>query len=172
MDRLTGRNADVRDDTRFVGERQSFGLRRLLAENARLHEDGRHAAEVRDLLARTEGLAFLKGKWVEVNHERLNQLLDAYEQTDGTSLPFFEALRQSSSQSQAEALTEITRGAWLEEFLASLQSPEESGHITLPASLDATLRPYQETGFSWLTTLAERGLGACLADDMAKLSIA
>jgi superfamily II DNA or RNA helicase len=36
----------------------------------------------------------------------------------------------------------------------------------LPATLRATLRPYQLDGFRWLSYLSELGLGACLADDM------
>ena len=35
-----------------------------------------------------------------------------------------------------------------------------------PADLVATLRPYQESGSSWLCTLKKLGLGALLADDM------
>ncbi len=36
----------------------------------------------------------------------------------------------------------------------------------LPTSVNATLRPYQQKGFEWLTLLAEAGAGGCLADDM------
>lgn len=36
----------------------------------------------------------------------------------------------------------------------------------LPATLQASLRPYQEEGYVWAMRLAEAGLGACLADDM------
>ena len=36
----------------------------------------------------------------------------------------------------------------------------------LPAGIDATLRPYQQKGFEWLTLLSEAGAGGCLADDM------
>lgn len=36
----------------------------------------------------------------------------------------------------------------------------------LPATLQATLRPYQQKGFEWLALLAEAGAGGCLADDM------
>ena len=42
----------------------------------------------------------------------------------------------------------------------------ESYHPALPSTLQATLRPYQEDGFTWLARLAEWGVGACLADDM------
>ncbi len=38
--------------------------------------------------------------------------------------------------------------------------------ISLPATLQADLRPYQEDGFYWLARLADLGGGACLADDM------
>jgi len=37
---------------------------------------------------------------------------------------------------------------------------------TLPATLQAELRGYQEEGFCWLNRLAHWGVGACLADDM------
>jgi superfamily II DNA or RNA helicase len=42
----------------------------------------------------------------------------------------------------------------------------ESYQPAIPSTLQATLRPYQEEGFTWLTRLAEWGVGACLADDM------
>ena len=37
---------------------------------------------------------------------------------------------------------------------------------TLPKALNASLRPYQERGFSWLVRNAKLGFGAVLADDM------
>ena len=37
---------------------------------------------------------------------------------------------------------------------------------TVPATLNAELRPYQEDGFRWLSRLVACGFGACLADDM------
>ncbi|HEY3668497.1 MAG TPA: DEAD/DEAH box helicase, partial [Polyangiaceae bacterium] len=41
-----------------------------------------------------------------------------------------------------------------------------SAPLSAPKALRATLRPYQERGLAWLSTLASLGLGACLADDM------
>ncbi|MDB5818894.1 MAG: Non-specific serine/threonine protein kinase, partial [Rhizobacter sp.] len=37
---------------------------------------------------------------------------------------------------------------------------------TLPSSLQATFRPYQEEGYAWAMRLAHSGFGAILADDM------
>jgi len=42
----------------------------------------------------------------------------------------------------------------------------ESYQPAIPSTLQATLRPYQADGFTWLARLAEWGVGACLADDM------
>ena len=37
---------------------------------------------------------------------------------------------------------------------------------SVPGTLQAELRPYQEEGFAWLARLSRWGAGACLADDM------
>ena len=42
----------------------------------------------------------------------------------------------------------------------------EEPTIPVPASLRATLRPYQQKGFEWMVLLSRIGAGACLADDM------
>lgn len=42
----------------------------------------------------------------------------------------------------------------------------DSALLTLPSSLHAELRPYQQKGLEWLMLLARVGAGACLADDM------
>ncbi len=36
----------------------------------------------------------------------------------------------------------------------------------VPKAMKADLRPYQKTGYNWISSLFENGLGACLADDM------
>lgn len=47
-------------------------------------------------------------------------------------------------------------------------SPAPGPLVLLPSppGLKATLRPYQQAGFSWMAGLFDAGLGACLADDM------
>jgi superfamily II DNA or RNA helicase len=53
-------------------------------------------------------------------------------------------------------------------FEASLERLRavENYEPAIPSTLQATLRPYQADGFTWLARLAEWGVGACLADDM------
>ena len=51
---------------------------------------------------------------------------------------------------------------------ARLRKFREAGAFepTVPSTLQAQLRPYQEEGFVWLARLSRWGAGACLADDM------
>jgi len=62
------------------------------------------ADELRSLLSEAEGLSFIKGKWLEVNHERLQETLKAYEQvqslmgnTDFSMVDYSLRIRNSSS---------------------------------------------------------------------------
>lgn len=41
-----------------------------------------------------------------------------------------------------------------------------SKKVSIPSDLNATLRPYQVKGFSWMYALVKNNLGGCLADDM------
>lgn len=52
-------------------------------------------------------------------------------------------------------------GRFSDEIAGDKQSPVE-----IPAALNATLRPYQVTGFRWLAYLQQNSFGGCLADDM------
>ena len=107
-------------------------------------------AEIRKLLAQTEGLALLKGKWVVVDHARLRALLASMEKYEG-SVTLLEALRMETGIGETQ---DIDIG------------PLVMRGRRVPATVKATLRPYQKTGFHWLSYMQEMGFGACLADDM------
>ena len=53
-----------------------------------------------------------------------------------------------------------------EDFRARLAALCAVDEETLPATLTATLRPYQERGYSWLMKNCRLGLGSLIADDM------
>jgi superfamily II DNA or RNA helicase len=54
----------------------------------------------------------------------------------------------------------------MEELITNLTRLERLPQRPLPAGLHATLRPYQQEGYEWLSFLYEHRFGACLADDM------
>ena len=125
--------------------------------------------EIQELLAQTEGLAFLKGKWIAVNHSRLAKLLDEMESYQG-SLTLMQSLRMKLSDQREETEVDIgpivTNGAWLSGLLRNLRTPKNIHSVRVPKSFCATLRPYQKLGFTWLNYMDRLGFGACLADDM------
>ena len=137
------------------------------------------AAEIKQLLAQSDGLAFIRGKWVEVDHERLSRTLEQFEAierravTDGLS--FGEAMRMlagagiagDGAAGQADIdWSQTVAGPWLAETLAALRRPDGLSRIDPGQSLQGTLRPYQQAGVQWLYLLTQLRLGACLADDM------
>ena len=60
----------------------------------------------------------------------------------------------------------LTNGKWLSGLLQDLRSPGKIRPAAVPRSFKAQLRPYQQTGFTWLSYMDKLGFGACLADDM------
>jgi len=74
---------------------------------------------------------------------------------------------QSGLWEELAALGVVTEQAeaWRRHVDALLAFDAGAAH-ELPATLAATLRPYQRDGFAWLASLWELGLGGILADDM------
>ena len=159
----------------------ALGLDALLDFTMEVTLDGEKlsAAEIKRLLAHSDGLALIRGKWVEVDRARLSRTLEQFEAierraaTDGLS--FGEAMRMlagagiagdDAATASDVAWSETVAGPWLAETLAALRSPDGRLRIGPGSSLHGTLRPYQLAGTQWLYLLARLGLGACLADDM------
>ena len=49
--------------------------------------------------------------------------------------------------------SEVATGAWLRDTLAGLRSPEGLARLDAGQQVNATLRPYQQTGVRWLCLL-------------------
>jgi non-specific serine/threonine protein kinase len=124
-------------------------------------------------------LVLIRGKWVQVDHERLRRTLDKFEAierraaTDGLS--FGEAMRMlagagiagNGSGGLADVeWSQTVAGPWLAETLAALRRPDGLARVDPGRSLQGKLRPYQLAGVQWLYLLTQLRLGACLADDM------
>jgi len=135
------------------------------------------ADEIKFLLSQSEGLIFLKGKWVEVDHSKLKQALEIMEKAQiyagGNSIGIFEALRLEMQTSKLLSLSdenkvevEISNGKWLTSALEKIKKPEKIQTVSAGDEFRAVLRHYQQLGLNWLTLMIEMGFGACLADDM------
>ena len=124
-------------------------------------------AEIRDLLSQTEGLSFIKGKWIEIDHHKLKKLLAEMKPYDG-EITLLDALRAElkNTHDEEEANAVITNGKWLGGLLKSLRNPRKLKGNPVPRDFNGVLRPYQEIGYQWLLQMNTLGFGACLADDM------
>jgi len=160
----------------------ALGMDALLDFDVRLTLDGARLGrrEIDQLLGATEGLVLIKGRWVEVDRERLADVLeqwrDVQAQAEAGGIPFGKAMRMLAGTPAdtdddrggdgRRDWSEVVAGKWLAARLEALRSPELGAAIEAGAGLHAELRPYQKRGVQWLATLRELGLGGCLADDM------
>ena len=131
--------------------------------------------EAREILSESEGLAFLKNRWVAVDHEKLAQALDACElarELVREGLTPAEAMRLQLrpeallGDALADVPCEVSRGEWLGATLAKLENPTLAPAASPGRGFKATLRGYQQQGLNWLSFLDQLTFGACLADDM------
>jgi len=138
-------------------------------------------AEWESILKSSEGLALIKGKWVEIDPGKLQEVLAHWKKAqagagqDGISL--LEGLRlisgynpetadAAASDGETAACSQVVAGDWLKQTLEEMHHPKISEESEPGPGLQAELRPYQRQGVHWLWFMSRLGLGACLADDM------
>src|SRR3954454_6902477 len=133
--------------------------------------------EIAALLAGTDTLVLLRGRWVEIDRERLERAVRRFREAQALAerdgLTFAEAVRLlagaavtgTGRDAGTADWSRVTAGPWLAETLKVLRAPDGADASPGPA-WKGTLRPYQKTGVQWMHLLSGLGLGACLADDM------
>ena len=154
-----------------IGEKEPalLGFDSLLSVRPELSVDGVPLSkeDIEQLLMESEGLAFLKGKWVEVNHQKLRELLNKMEENQESEITLMEAIRSNiNDKADADNGIRISNGEWLNHFLNQLRTPDYSKKNRVPKTVHAHLRPYQKIGYNWLCQMNQYHFGACLADDM------
>ena len=166
--------------TATVGRREPSGVGRdaLLDFNMAVTLDGEPLTpeEILALLKNSEELALVRGRWIEVDRDKLRGMIERFEKikrdADENGIGFSEAMRMVAGASlandggEAADWSEVVAGPWLKDTLKGLRSPEGLAAVDPGSALEAVLRPYQQAGVRWLYLLAQLRLGACLADDM------
>lgn len=159
-------------------EPSRLGFEAIVDFNAQISMGGESVTidELRKWLSEAEGLSFIKGKWVEVDHKKLEEALHAYEQAlrfmGRTEMTVTEAMRfqlNAGTMLNVEkdaCEVEVTNGEWLNTVISRLAHPDEIESFPVGEDFHASLRPYQQNGLAWLRSMKSLGLGACLADDM------
>ena len=113
------------------------------------------------------------GAFVSLEDEALGEMADMHHQlenkaageSDGMmTLPLYHGMLVDEHMKDLDfQVTDFSQN--FRDFIDSIRRPEERT-IELPAGLKADLREYQETGFKWMKSLSQYGLGGILADDM------
>ena len=129
--------------------------------------------EAEALLAQTAGLSYIKGKWVEVNAERLRAALEAFDRVAAMDeVPLVEALRMQLNPQgvlradEEDDTLEIANSQWLAALRERLRAPRGTEAPPPGEDFHAALRHYQQVGYDWLHAMRAMRLGALLADDM------
>ena len=121
--------------------------------------------EVNEIAEAKRPLIRLRGRWVTLDPG----LLERLRRPPRTRMPAMAAVGAvlaGSAEIDGEMVAVVAEGAvaGLAERLARLAG--EPPALPPPPGLEATLRPYQLRGLSWLAAMCEAGFGGCLADDM------
>ncbi len=167
-----------------VGEKRpsAVGMDALLdfSVSVSMGDDKLTAAELRQLLASSDGLVRLRGQWVELDRERLREVLAHWERVRRDAaeggLSFLEGMRllagaartddDAAALAVGEGWSRVEAGAWLARTLDQLRGPDGLAAADPGDDLHGTLRPYQKVGVAWLAFASSLRLGVCLADDM------
>lgn len=158
-----------------------IGMDAMLDFDVSLSLDGEALsdAEWQQLMAGGDGLVRLKGRWVELDRDKLDGVLAHWKKVQTAAalggISFHEGMRllaganlATSSEAALPASvadwTNVVAGDWMASVLEGLRTPQ--GKADPGPAFHASLRPYQQDGVRWLWWLNRLGLGACLADDM------
>jgi SNF2 family DNA or RNA helicase len=126
-------------------------------------------AELRALAAMKAPLVKFRGQWVQMNANEIQAALEFWKKKGTGQTTAREVLQMALGAAELPGPLEfsgVTAEGWIGDLIQKLQGHTPFTETPPPAGLQATLRPYQIRGYSWLAFLKEWGLGACLADDM------
>ncbi len=113
-------------------------------------------------------LVQLRGKWIHVDPTELSAALAHVERSRRRTMTVSEAMRVAvgAPVDGIPAGTVLVATGRVGDHVARLRGEKQYLPLEPPATLQATLRPYQNRGFAWLHFITRSGFGACLADDM------
>jgi SNF2 family DNA or RNA helicase len=176
------RSANLKVKARVKGSasshRPSFvGLQAMLDFDWRFSMNGVDLSEdeFQKLVSEKRRLVYIRGRWVKLDPAFIRQIQDLMKQAEKEGLHVRDLIEQEmvaqedddeSDNPKAFAKIQIELNRQWKTMIGQLSELKELPLEPVPPGLQAQLRPYQQTGMSWLLFLRKYGFGACLADDM------
>jgi SNF2 family DNA or RNA helicase/uncharacterized Zn finger protein len=115
--------------------------------------------EFKKLLTKSERLIKYKSNYIYVSDKELEKIHKHF--SESQQLNAFQLLRTALSGEYQGAKIALT-----DEVQTMIDELTNVSDIDLPKGINATLRPYQHRGFSWMYRNSKIGFGSVLADDM------
>ncbi|MBQ2611078.1 DEAD/DEAH box helicase, partial [bacterium] len=117
--------------------------------------------EFNELVENNSGLIKYKNKYVLIDKEESKKIFEQIAKSNLKSMSRMELIHAAMSGQIKEYDFDYD-----EAFANIIKDFNKPVEVTVPATLQGTLRPYQATGLKWLWTNISKGFGACMADDM------
>jgi SNF2 family DNA or RNA helicase len=133
-----------------------FSIEIALGDNEKIS-----AEEFQKLAADTSGLIKYKDKYLLIDKEETDKLLERLRKTPNLVMNKMKLLHYALSGKIEEYDFDYD-----EAFAKIISDFTKVDDIDLPKDLKGELRPYQVLGFKWLYTNSTKGFGCCIADDM------
>lgn len=122
------------------------------------------------LVALKSPLVQVRGQWVRLDPEQIEAAINFWDKQQlRDSVNLLDALAMGlDTQGEVGGLTVSSAefDGWLANWIDQLRGNVAMTPIPPPDNLNATLRPYQAVGYTWLNFLRQIGIGGILADDM------
>ena len=109
-------------------------------------------------------LVRIKGKWVELNQNEVNKVLDYFEKKKQMSL--YDTFLINTSGQEKFQIDSVTAPKQFESRIKGMFDFSRIEDTIVPKGFSGSLREYQKKGFSWMVFLKNTGFGGILADDM------
>lgn len=111
-----------------------------------------------------------RGEWIEVDPKEIRQVLRYMKRHENGEMTAADWMRLEAEDGDERLWKGMSvTGMETSGLLSSLMRGDILRNLpvrSVPIGLHGTLRPYQERGYQWLSSLTGLGFGVCLADDM------
>jgi SNF2 family DNA or RNA helicase len=126
--------------------------------------------EFEALVALKSPLVQIRGQWVQLDPDQIEAAIRFWEKQElEAEIAWQDALRLglgATDRIDGLPVQGVEYEGWLAEWMERFKGNEKLAILPQPSSLQGTLRPYQQYGYSWLDFMRRWDMGACLADDM------
>ncbi|WJY26484.1 MULTISPECIES: DEAD/DEAH box helicase [Sporosarcina] len=174
---VTDTKLKIRTDAGIQSYRSAAGLDEVLSFNWNFSLGGQMID--RDAFQRMvdENREFIRtgDEWFHIDPAWLKRIRELMEQADEGEWTVKDLLFQElpeeivpieEEMEEEDPLLAFTMQQSLREYVDQIMDKKGLPEVTIPASLQTELRPYQHEGFNWLMFMRKNKFGACLADDM------